>query len=712
MKADESYLDSLLSSVVANSVESAPERPVRKTTAEPVSSNFVSKEEPEAEKENFVIEPLYDLQDENEAEEENDEPSIETVTDFGGDLTEAVPVEIYSEQTEAVAESYDMMQEEVFEDVYDEAQEGSDNVYIAVPEMTEPTEPEMYGDRESVEPDISFADETIPESQDFFVDETIQENRYDIFSDTDDSFLDDLFDDTVVEESDNGEMPLSSEDEFLADLLRSVDENEDAFDLEAMRADAAAYDAVLPEVNVPEDGTDALAYTVDEITDQGMSEEASVASVFDSYDEALDAEAALLGAALAEEVFANGDITDAEEGLVSDNNAPMPNAAVEDDFFSMLTAQKPEELSMDEDPLAMLGLAGTPAGTSDDFGAGEDDSDMIDIWGMMNSDTAKTANNSGEAEFGDFPELFGNDDGLMDIPEAVAEESKDEEDVTKKQKKKKKNIFKRIFGNVREDLTDDEIEERKRVALEKFEEDEQKAADDAAREKLHKEQRAKLKEEEAAKKQAEKEALAKKKAEEKRLKAEQKRLLKDKKEQAKRALLAEIEENEGKINKFGASIIIIMFAAMLCLITIGTSYYNYKISIDKAQFDFDLQRYDDAYNDVYGLEIKEEDMELYDKIMTVQYVNVQLLSYMRYHSLDMDAEALDSLIKGLRRYERFIQHGTELGVKDDLNYLKTQIVEQLDGVFGIDEATAYEMLALETQEEYSVQIYDIISKKN
>jgi len=709
MKADESYLDSLLSSVVANSVESAPERPVRKTTAEPVSSNFVSKEEPEAEKENFVIEPLYDLQGETETAAENDEPSIETVTDFDGDLTEAVPVEIsedvYDEvqdsfTDETLPESQDYFAEEIVPESQDYFTE----------EMIQENQ-EIFADEAIQEGQDFFVDEAIQERQDFFVDDTIQENRYDIFSDTDDSFLDDLFEDTVAEETDNGKMPLSSEDEFLADLLRSVDENEDAFDLEAMRADAAAYDAVLPEVNVPEDGTDAVAYSMDEITDQATTEEASVASVFDSYDEALDAEAALLGAALAEEVFANGDITDAEEGLVSDNNAPIPNVAVDEDFFSMLTAQEPEELPMDEDPLAMLGFAGTPAGTADNFGAGEADSDMMDIWGMMNSDTMETADNSSAAEFGDFPELFGTDDGLMEIPEVVAEENKDEE-VTKKQKKKKKNIFKRIFGNVREDLTDDEIEERKRVALEKFEEDEQKAADDAAREKLHKEQRAKLKEEEAAKKQAEKEALAKKKAEDKRLKAEQKKLLKDKKEQAKRALLAEIEENEGKINKFGASIIIIMFAAMLCLITIGTSYYNYKISIDKAQFDFDLQRYDDAYNDVYGLEIKEEDMELYDKIMTVQYVNVQLLSYMRYHSLDMDAEALDSLIKGLRRYEKFIQHGTELGVKEDLNYLKTQIVEQLDSVFGINEATAYKMLALETQEEYSVQIYDIVSKKN
>ena len=44
MKADESYLDSLLSSVVANSAEIMQERPQVKTTAEPVESVFSSRE--------------------------------------------------------------------------------------------------------------------------------------------------------------------------------------------------------------------------------------------------------------------------------------------------------------------------------------------------------------------------------------------------------------------------------------------------------------------------------------------------------------------------------------------------------------------------------------------------------------------------------------------------------------------------------------------
>lgn len=583
MKADESYLDSLLSSVVTNSAEAAPERPIKKTTAEPVTSVFAVKDEPE---------------------------------------------ELYSE-----------------------------------PEMD-------------------------------FYDEGMQENRYDIFNDTDDSFLEDLFENVPAEDTGSKDVAVSSEDELLEDLLRSVDDAEaDVFDLAEMQADAAAYDGAVQEDSVTSEKEDVFAFAMDEAMEQATEE-------FDSYDEALEAEAALLGAALAEEVFSAEEDTAAEVAFATEDE-PIP-----EDFFGMLSAQEPEEMQDGEDPFAMLGFATESSEPAGSFEAGSAD-DIMDIWGLMNSDTTEE---QGTAAFGDFPELFGEDENLMNIPEAATEEKSSDSEKT--EKKKKESIFKRIFGNIREELTEEEIEERKRKALEKFEEDELKAADEVAQEKLNKEQKAKLKEEEAAQKQAEKEAIAKKKAEEKRLKAEQKKLLKDKREQAKRALLAEIEENEGKINKFGASIIVVMFAGMLCLIMLGTSYYNYRISIDKAQFDFDLQRYDEAYNDVYGLEIKEEDMELYDKIMTVQYVNVQLLSYMRYHSLDMDAEALDSLIKGLRRYEKLIQHGTELGVKEDLNYLKEQIVTQLDGVFGIDEATAYDMLALETQEAYSVQIYDIVSKKN
>ena len=561
MKADESYLDSLLSSVVSNSVEPIQERPAKKTTAEPLQERQVKK-------------------------------------------TDTVSLE-----------------------------------------------------------------EQLPVSENLAGEELFTKAEYSIFGDSDDSFLDDLFEDDANEDNAFEEESRAwQEAELLEELLKTVDNAENEYDMADIYEDSAAYEASEPESVAPQD--------------ELIAENPST-SLFDIYDDELDAEATLLGEALAREVLS-------PEEEIEESHEVEP--------FSQIT---------EDDPFSMLGISGTQQETTDTSEAVSDD--MSDFWNIINeAETETVVTGDGLGAYDSLPELLGEEESL----EAIADIPVVEEQAKEVPKKKKKGLFTRIFGNVREELTEEEIEERKRVALEKFEEDEQRAADEAAQEKLDKEAREKRKEEEAAQKKAEKELLARKKADEKLIKAEQKRIQKDKKEQAKRALLAEIEENEGKINKFGASIIIAMFAAMLCLITIGTSYYNYKISIDKAQFDFDLQRYDDAYNDVYGLDIKEEDMELYDKIMTVQYVNVQLLSYMRYHSLDMDAEALDSLIKGLRRYEKFIQHGTELGVKDDLNYLKTQIVEQLDSVFRIDEATAYEMLALESQEDYSVQIYGIVSKKN
>ena len=631
MKADESYLDSLLSSVVANSAEIMQERPQVKTTAEPVESVFSSRE-----KEDEIPE-LKELQEDV------------SIPAFEDELQESVSIPAFEE---------DLQTEETFP-MFEELQEE----FSASEEVQQ--ENEAFPAYEELQEDMSAS---------IFENAMQDEGTSSIFEETDDSYLDGLF----SEEAESQE-----ESELLFDeVAEAADESIseaffDEIDADELRQDAAAFDYAMVQsddvtgpIAVPEDEPEAVEEVAEEPLDIGYSDTFA--------DDELDMEAMLAGEALAEEVFS------------------MPQ-------FS----EEVEETATEEDPFAMFGIE-TPA--EEQAPVSEPD-DIMNFWNLVGGEGEQEISEMDSSDFADgLQDIFGSDVDYMDLSMAAAQEKEAvAEEIQEAVKPKKKSLFARLFGNVREDLTPEQIEERKRIALEKFEEDELRAAEESAREKQNKEERAKQKEEEAAQKLAEKEILAKKKAEEKLLKAEEKRIRKDKKEQAKRALLAEIEENEGKINKFGASIIIVMFAAILCLITIGTSYYNYKISIDKAQFDFDLQRYDDAYNDVYGLEIKEEDMELYDKIMTVQYVNVQLLSYMRYNSLDMDAEALDSLMKGLRRYETFIQHGTELGVKEDLNYLKKQIVQQLHDVFGITEEDAYTMLALESQDEYSLLVYDIVS---
>ncbi len=617
MKADESYLDSLLSSVVANSAEIMQERPHVKTTAEPVESVFSTRDESDDE-----VFPVFE-----EAQEDEAFPVIEEAQ-----KDEAFP-EIEEIQDEAFPEVDELIQDEFLSGFEEPAQ----------------------------------ADELFPA----FMNEIEENDAYSIFSESDDSYLDNLFAENTDSEAEESES-LFDEAMEVTDASAPEDFIEE-IDTDELRQEAAEFDYAMTQM---EEVTEPIAVAEDDF--ESVGEVAPDIGYADTFaDDELDIEAMMAGEALAEEVFATPEFTEESSEAISD-----------EDPFAMFGIEPPEE---------------------EQTSVSEPD-DIMNFWNLVGGEGEQEISEMDSSDFADgLQDIFGSDVDYMDLSMAAQATEGSVEEVQETEKPKKKSWFARLFGNVREDLTPEQIEERKRIALEKFEEDELRAAEESAREKQNKEERAKQKEEAAAQKLAEKEILAKKKAEEKLLKAEEKRIRKDKKEQAKRALLAEIEENEGKINKFGASIIIVMFAAVLCLITIGTSYYNYKISIDKAQFDFDLQRYDDAYNDVYGLDIKEEDMELYDKIMTVQYVNVQLLSYMRYNSLDMDAEALDSLMKGLRRYETFIQHGTELGVKEDLNYLKKQIVQQLYDVFGITEEDAYAMLALESQDEYSLLVYDIVS---
>jgi hypothetical protein len=108
------------------------------------------------------------------------------------------------------------------------------------------------------------------------------------------------------------------------------------------------------------------------------------------------------------------------------------------------------------------------------------------------------------------------------------------------------------------------------------------------------------------------------------------------------------------------------------------------------------------------MDIKDEDIEIYDKIRTVMYVNKQLNSYNYYNALNQYPQALDSLLKGLSRYEKYIELATMLGIETDLNYVREQILAELKNVFGLSEKEAMKIISNDNQAEYSVKVYDIV----
>ena len=98
---------------------------------------------------------------------------------------------------------------------------------------------------------------------------------------------------------------------------------------------------------------------------------------------------------------------------------------------------------------------------------------------------------------------------------------------------------------------------------------------------------------------------------------------------------------------------------------------------------------------------------LYNKIMTVMYVNKQLNSYHSYYEMKKYPEALDSLLKGLNRYDRYIELATMLGIDDDMDYVRNQILSELDSVFHLTEEEALQIASMEDIADYSKKVYEV-----
>ena len=266
------------------------------------------------------------------------------------------------------------------------------------------------------------------------------------------------------------------------------------------------------------------------------------------------------------------------------------------------------------------------------------------------------------------------------IPEMSEDElSEDEFDKKKKEKEKKRNIFKELmFGSEEDDLETEEKEEKKAKKEKKSKKKIKKESDaEESKEKQHKEKKIKVKKTEKPKKPKKQE---------------------------------EEEIDLGVINKYATAIIFTVFAIIAIVVISGTEIVSYSNSIKTAATEFDRQRYDYAYKALRGTDVKEKDKKLYDKVITVMYVNKQLDSYNNFYSVGDNPRALDSLLKGLKKYDKYIEPGKKLGIESDLNYIRNQILAELKDSYQLSEAEALEIIKSKDKMTYSIKIYEAVDE--
>ncbi len=781
-QADESYLDSLLSSVTAESdskVEDSVEyyeknnTPPRRASFE-ISHGVIKTApaeapapEPEpaakAETEPAPAEPVTDIA---EAVVDTVEEIPETVEDAVEDLSEAVEdasEDIPEAIEDAAEEITDIVEDsaadvsdltadldenigkitdetaldeaEITEDIPVAAEEIVEDITDSITDITDETVTDIADAAEDIAADIpdigadlSDTSEDIPEDMPAGASEEISE---DISADAGEDISDDI--------------PTDIGEDIPEDIAAAADEGAESSDdtdvdelLDGLLADMDAAGAGEPEEEVEPIGEDDLSEifaAAQQQHEDGEGEgegEPSSDDLFDINDAVTepDGEAADIASDAETDNAENAETTDngSDESAAAEGDSPAEEPIVDlldsDLTDAVLDAPDAEPAASETEELSgpdiEIELPEPEAGGEQLVDSASVDSVLDDILDtghfLSETDLEKLGTDEAPAEASSEETLADIDnidvDSLLDeidsgeldkTIESLDGDAAEKKKSKKKKDKEKKSLFERLFANVVEELTPEQIEAQKakeEAAAKKKIEDAEKKKEQKA---LSKEEKEKAK----AEAKAAKEEEAKKKAEEKKRKAEEAKAKAQKKKEEKLALES-LEVNEGRINRAGASILFVIFAVFAIFIILGTNIYYYNLSIKNAQTEFDRQHYNEAYYEVYGLRIKDKDIELYDKIMTVMYVNIQLSSYQNYMKSNNREKALDSLLKGLLRYDKYLELATLLDIEDDLNYVKSGILEALSTEFQMSEADAYDMMKYVDNVDYSAYIYELL----
>ena len=306
------------------------------------------------------------------------------------------------------------------------------------------------------------------------------------------------------------------------------------------------------------------------------------------------------------------------------------------------------------------------------------------------------------------------------------EQKKAEKKRLRMEKKKKaepqeaRDLADDISLSLDEDLTMDEdlsgqetvqpkapLKERLSMLLFGPEEEEGPTPEEIAKKEAKKAKKAEKKEAQAEKKAQAKADKQVKKNQAKEMAVVKKAAKKDKQEQIRLEEEAE-DAKERKVTKNQVAVVAIILILLGVTVVFGTQQFNYHMVVTRATTYFEMQKYKKAYDQIVGVEVKDRDQQIKDKIYCVMYVQQQIDSYHNFLKLQMYEDGLDSLIKGLRKYDKHYEEAKELGIEKDLDYLRETILSELTVEYHLSEAQVNEWMQLD-QASYTAQLQNYVA---
>lgn len=352
----------------------------------------------------------------------------------------------------------------------------------------------------------------------------------------------------------------------------------------------------------------------------------------------------------------------------------------------------------------------------------QSEGDFSDIGDMLKADeedkTLADTSAEGEAQSGETAEMS----------EEAAEETKGKKRRKKEKKQKKaedetekkgfvQKISKFLFGDEEEEDEEKKAAETVKVAplapsIEELSDEnlqilqELEGSPESAEEQTvpveEEDEKEKKKREKAAKKeQAKKEKAAKKEQAKKDKEAK-------KAQKVKKPKPPKEPDNTPPLPKKPVVLIFVMTASFLVLVLVGTNLFGYSHSMEEAERAYALGNYKTAYAQVSGIEIKEADQAIYEKYRIMANAGGEYSAFQTFMEQGIYDMALDSLIRTIGRCDKYSADAESFGCAGELYNIRSQAVSALAG-FGLTEDRAMELYAVSEREEYSTELYAVLT---
>jgi len=169
-------------------------------------------------------------------------------------------------------------------------------------------------------------------------------------------------------------------------------------------------------------------------------------------------------------------------------------------------------------------------------------------------------------------------------------------------------------------------------------------------------------------------------------------------------------DNTPPLPKKPVFLIFLMIGSFIALVLIGADLLGYSNQMANAKNQYAKKNYSEAFAEISGVTVKEEDLELYNKYHVMAKVSVELEAYESLAANGFYDMALDCLIRTIGRAEKYRADAELYGCTKELNELEQKAEEILGETFDMSREDALEFYSYRTKKEYSNAILKVIKE--